>query len=79
MNQGACGSCWAAGGLRDQQLESTVKTYNLNQQLPSLKLTDIAPENGWFDGWKMSFLLGNHYFQLRTVSFREGILLISNF
>ena len=55
----------------NQQLQLTTL-----QQLPSLKLTDIAPENGWLED---EFSFGKPYFQVRTVSFREGILLISNF
>ena len=32
-------------------------------------LTNIAPENGWLEDY---FLFGKAYFQVRTVSFREG-------
>ena len=38
--------------------------------VPSLKLTATAPENGWLED---DFPFGKPYFQVRTVSFREGI------
>ena len=38
--------------------------------LPSLKLTANALENGWLEDY---FPFGMAYFQVRTVSFREGI------
>ncbi len=37
--------------------------------LLSLKLTSKAPENGWLEDY---FPFGMAYFQVRTVSFREG-------
>ncbi len=39
-------------------------------QIPSLKLTGIAPENGWLEYNR--FLLGWPKNQGRAVSFREG-------
>ena len=37
--------------------------------LYTIPLTNIAPENGWLEDY---FLFGKAYFQVRTVSFREG-------
>ena len=39
-------------------------------EIPSLKLTAKAPENGWLED---DFPFGKPYFQGRTVSFRECI------
>ena len=41
--------------------------------LPTLPETNIAPENGGPPG-KGDSGFGNHHFQVRAVSFREGIL-----
>ena len=40
-------------------------------QLPSLKLTANAPENGWLE-YDLSLSGQKAYFQVRGVSFREG-------
>ena len=45
------------------------KMAQKEKNLPSLKLTDIAPKNGWLEYY---FPFGMAYFQVRAVSFREG-------
>ena len=51
-------------------LEKKVKERegSLEMPLPSLKLTASSPLK--MDGWNSTFLLGEAYFQVRTVSFR---------
>ena len=41
----------------------------------TLPETNIAPENGWLEDY---FPFGKAYFQGRTVSFREGSLMVDN-
>ena len=45
------------------------------RKLPSLKLTasEFTPENGWLEYFFVSFW-GPAYSQVRTVSFREGMI-----
>ena len=73
---------WSNGGNRPWRwlVKSLVNVGHLHQprvlerwiaknNLPSLKLTAKAPENGWLED--DPFLLGWSIFQVRTVSFRE--------
>ena len=47
---------------------------SLGRKLPSLKLTFLAPENGWLESMIYFLFWGPAYFEglCRTVSFREG-------
>ncbi len=50
-----------------QKLSSSRSEMNWSE--PTLPETNLAPKNGWLEYY---FPVGDAYFQVRTVSFREG-------
>ena len=63
-------SCWHLGHEPRNIAISFTHLFEVPSTLPE---TNIAPKNGWLEYY---FPIGEAYFQVRTVSFREGIWMI---
>ena len=76
--------CWQKGSLKSLSVcqGQKIKGTSLGEHSWSLLSviilpeTNVAPKNGWLE---MYFPIGEVYFQVRTVSFREGIEKYSHF